>query len=145
MVEHDEFWISLFKQLKIDGHYSGSFIDKSLVQFCFMEIVQKELDDIFKVWNYHRIRPTQYTTNGRPCILYNAPELFDTHDCLILVRDYEVSACFEKCVCHKIPCDQEIYQLANLYIAENSLKKPTDAYEALNLYMFLRNLFQMDL
>ncbi|RXM31045.1 hypothetical protein EOD39_17359 [Acipenser ruthenus] len=35
-----EFWISLFGDLKDNGIYDGGFLDKSLLQFCFMGIIQ---------------------------------------------------------------------------------------------------------
>lgn len=38
---HDsQYWMNFFQQLKDDGLFSGSFIDKSLIQFCFMRIIQ---------------------------------------------------------------------------------------------------------
>ena len=35
-----QFWINLFKTLQGDGHFSGDFLDKSLIQFCFLNLVQ---------------------------------------------------------------------------------------------------------
>ncbi|KAG5900535.1 hypothetical protein JTB14_022842 [Gonioctena quinquepunctata] len=35
-----QFWMNLFQSLKDNGHVNGSFIDKSLVQFVFMDIIQ---------------------------------------------------------------------------------------------------------
>lgn len=35
-----QFWINLFQGLKEDGFYTGSLIDKSLIQFCFLDIIQ---------------------------------------------------------------------------------------------------------
>ena len=38
--ECSEFWIQLFRQLKDDGHFSGDFLDKNVLQFCFMELIK---------------------------------------------------------------------------------------------------------
>ena len=38
--ECTQFWMDHFDQLKADGLYDDSFIDKSLVQFCFQEVIQ---------------------------------------------------------------------------------------------------------
>lgn len=38
--ESSSFWISLFKSLKDDGLFSGDFLHKSLIQFCFLPIIQ---------------------------------------------------------------------------------------------------------
>ena len=35
-----EFYIQLFHQLKDDGHFNGTDLDKYLIQFCFMGIIQ---------------------------------------------------------------------------------------------------------
>lgn len=35
-----KFWMNLFKTLQKDGHFSGDFLDKSLIQFCFLDLVQ---------------------------------------------------------------------------------------------------------
>lgn len=35
-----EFWIALFGELKDNGHYDGGFLDKSLIQFCCMGLIQ---------------------------------------------------------------------------------------------------------
>lgn len=37
---NSQFWMNLFQQIKDDGYYTGTFIDKSLIQFCFMDIIQ---------------------------------------------------------------------------------------------------------
>ena len=35
-----QFWMNLFKSLQDAGHFSGDALDKSLMQFCFLELVQ---------------------------------------------------------------------------------------------------------
>lgn len=35
-----QFWINLFEQLLDEMMFDGSFLDKSLIQFCFLHIVQ---------------------------------------------------------------------------------------------------------
>lgn len=39
-----QFWIELFHQLKIDGHFSGSFLDRNLIGFCFLNLVQVKIN-----------------------------------------------------------------------------------------------------
>lgn len=41
-----QFWIDLFDKLKADGYFSDTFLDKSLVQFCFLHKIQVSLIDI---------------------------------------------------------------------------------------------------
>lgn len=35
-----QFWINLFEKLKADGYYDGLHLDKSVLQFCFMDLIQ---------------------------------------------------------------------------------------------------------
>ena len=35
-----QYWMNLFSQLKDDGLFTGDFLDKNLIQFCFMELIQ---------------------------------------------------------------------------------------------------------
>lgn len=35
-----EFWLALFADLRDDGHFDGEFLDKSLLQFCCMGLIQ---------------------------------------------------------------------------------------------------------
>lgn len=37
---HAQFWLNVFNYLKDNGHFSGSFVDKSLIQFCFLKLIQ---------------------------------------------------------------------------------------------------------
>lgn len=38
--ESIEFWLAVFHDFKDHGKYSGDFLDKNLMQFCFMDIIQ---------------------------------------------------------------------------------------------------------
>ncbi|OWF45268.1 hypothetical protein KP79_PYT01586 [Mizuhopecten yessoensis] len=35
-----QYWIELFRSLQEEGKYSGDFLDKNLLQFCFMALIQ---------------------------------------------------------------------------------------------------------
>lgn len=72
-----EHWIQFFADLKDEGHFSGDFLDKALIQFCFMSFIQEDLNDIKHVWNSHRIRPSRNTSvpSGIPNVMHHAPHL----------------------------------------------------------------------
>lgn len=38
--QHLQFWIEAFRELLDNGNFSGNFIDKNLIQFCFTAIIQ---------------------------------------------------------------------------------------------------------
>ncbi|XP_031358587.1 uncharacterized protein LOC116182205 [Photinus pyralis] len=50
---NSQFWMNIFEQLKGDGLFTGSFLDKFIVQYCFLEVIQNELNDNFEdVWEF---------------------------------------------------------------------------------------------
>ena len=52
-----EWWIGLFKDLTALGAFSpGNLIQTYCVRYCFMDILQKELDFVATTWNEHLIR-----------------------------------------------------------------------------------------
>jgi len=40
------FWMDLLKRLQEDGYYTGDILDKNLLQFCFMDIIQVRCNTI---------------------------------------------------------------------------------------------------
>ena len=38
--ENAQFWMNLFQGLKDNDSFTGNFVDKSLIQFCFMQLIQ---------------------------------------------------------------------------------------------------------
>lgn len=38
-----QFWMNLFQSLKDEDYFCGTFLDKSLIQFCFMELIQVDI------------------------------------------------------------------------------------------------------
>ncbi|CAC5398539.1 unnamed protein product [Mytilus coruscus] len=135
--ENTDFWISLFQTFKKDGFYTGDFIDKNLLQFCFMKLLKREFQNVVDTWNHYKIRPCKYEGNvhGRPVILYNCPRNEDTLNFLCPVRPKDVEACLEECLFPEDICDKNVFDLACIVMRENHLDKPEDPYAATNLYV----------
>ncbi|WAR08364.1 LOW QUALITY PROTEIN: hypothetical protein MAR_018322, partial [Mya arenaria] len=84
----------LFKLLESTGSYTGDLLDKALLQFCFIDVIQwcsvplisvngrhsalftcdnmfcefnmtEELDEVCQLWNCHRIRPVRNNISPR--------------------------------------------------------------------------------
>ncbi|CAG9764650.1 unnamed protein product [Ceutorhynchus assimilis] len=77
-----QYWMNVFQMLKEDNLFDGSFLDKSLIQFCSTPLIQKELDQVCLEWNVHRIRKTRNANApaGRPAIMYEMPSLHGVSD-----------------------------------------------------------------
>jgi hypothetical protein len=42
-----QFWINLFQKIRDDGYYDGSFLDRSLIQFCFLHLIQVIIASVY--------------------------------------------------------------------------------------------------
>ncbi|XP_049322555.1 uncharacterized protein LOC125806138 [Astyanax mexicanus] len=138
-VEH---WIQLFGELKDEGLFSGDFLDKALVQFCFMAIIQEELDQISDVWNAHRIRPSRNTNvpSGIPNVMHLAPHLWNTEDLLVPVCEDELVTCKECCqFLTSVTCDGDVFDLCSLFLEDSRLAFPVTESQALDLYLSLKD------
>lgn len=103
---------------------------------------QDELDETIRVWDSHVIRLSRNdrVPSGRPRVMYMFPELYTTEDCISQVDRADVQLCRSNCIFRpSMPCDTDIYNLCNILMVESQLHLPADAYEALDLYLELRN------
>ncbi|KAG1930743.1 hypothetical protein F2P79_022072 [Pimephales promelas] len=138
--ENIQFWMNFFQALKEEDYFSGDFLDKSIVQFCFTTLVQDELDRFVQMWNAHRIRAQRNITapHGRPSIMYMAPHLYGSDDYLFQCNSLDVQNCQEECHMLTYPCDETVFELCCLLMEELHLLPPEDAEEGRNLYIILR-------
>ncbi|KAJ8025185.1 hypothetical protein HOLleu_35319 [Holothuria leucospilota] len=92
-----QFWMDLFGSLRDEGLFDGGYIDKALIQFCFLRLIQKELDSFVTQWNSHRIASSRMSNGpfGRPIVMYSLPHLNNTHDFLHDVPIEEVDVCID--------------------------------------------------
>ncbi|XP_072220165.1 uncharacterized protein [Leuresthes tenuis] len=133
-----EFWLPLFSDLRDNGFFDGGFLDKAILQFCCMGLIQDELDDTAQVWNAHTIRPSK-NTSGQPNVMSALPQLCGTRDFLSPVEDEHLQLCKDECVFRvPIPCDPDVYELCHIFMAESHLTLPTDPYQTVSLYLHLR-------
>lgn len=78
--------------------------------------------------------------SGRPRIMFMFSELYTSEDYICLVESAEVQMCNNECTFRgTVPCDPDVYKICNILMVESHLRLPTDAYEALDLYLYLRN------
>lgn len=108
----------------------------------FSIFFKDELDAITHVWDSHVIRPSKNdrVPSGRPRIMYMFPELYASDDCISPVDRADVELCHSNCTFRPaVPCDIDIYDLCNILMVETQLHLPADAYQAVDLYLHLRN------
>ncbi|KAB0799539.1 hypothetical protein PPYR_07419 [Photinus pyralis] len=138
--QNAQFWMNIFQSLKEDGYFSGTYLDKSLIRFCFMAIIQKELAQVELEWNTHRIAASRNSISpkGRPIVLFELPQAYYTQTYICQVTHHDLNICKQESSFLYLPCDVHVYQLCKLIMREKNLREPSDSYEAVNLYLTLR-------
>ncbi|XP_041364959.1 uncharacterized protein LOC121380210 [Gigantopelta aegis] len=143
-----QFWMDTLRALKDQGDFIGDATDTNLIQFCFSNLVQNDLDRIVTVWNSHRIRPSknENVPHGRPMVLYSMPEVFSVRNYMRAVNQTDVDICRTDCLFRdEFTCDQEMFELLLMYMLQYGLEPPTNAQEGVDLYLTLKPLVLRDL
>ncbi|KAL7371569.1 hypothetical protein ABVT39_001257 [Epinephelus coioides] len=75
--------MDLFSDLRERHLFNGSPAHTKLVRYCFLGVLQKELDEYKLYWNTHTIRPVHQSRcpSGKPEAMYHVPERFDGSNC----------------------------------------------------------------
>ena len=85
------------------------------IRFCFIFIIQEELNKAAKLWNLHRMRPSTNPESppGRPDMLYFLPEIINTEENKTVVTTDDVELDEETCGLENVqlPC-----MFARIYI-----------------------------
>ena len=71
-----QWWINLFEDLiDFDVFHVGNVYETDCLRFCFMPILRGDLQDVVRLWNTHRIRPSSGSVcpAGIPDLLYFNP------------------------------------------------------------------------
>ncbi|XP_061193724.1 uncharacterized protein LOC133201956 [Saccostrea echinata] len=147
--EMGQYYMDMFSEFSRDDSdlFCGDHLDKSLIQYCFMDLIQRDLDSLQLTWNTHTLQSKQNygTERQRPILLYTMPELYNAEERLCRVEDNEIDICEEETVYRTILCDETIACLCEMIRRENNLQKPSYADEAKDLYKRLRRLIRFEL
>ncbi|KAI7809774.1 hypothetical protein IRJ41_016386, partial [Triplophysa rosa] len=135
-----QFWMDLFGDLRNEGHFNGSNEHQCLLQFCFQNILQADLDECVELWNKHRIRPSRLAMcpGGVPNELYYLPHRSGSRDCGFPVEDVELSAFPESRLTAQLCGDKNIQEYLEFAMEHNQLQCPQTWEEALKLYFTLK-------
>uniref|UniRef100_A0A8W8MNF1 Integrase core domain-containing protein n=1 Tax=Magallana gigas TaxID=29159 RepID=A0A8W8MNF1_MAGGI len=138
-------WIDHFKDLADYGIMDTSdMIHLECSRFCFLHLIDTELDGVARHWNEHRIRKSKNVDlpAGKPDVLYFQPETY-------LARDYKMPlngnlVALERQYGQNPPVrgvSVEFEELAGHLIRQNNLVyTPTTKDEATELFARLTNL-----
>ena len=138
-----EWWINYFKDLRDRGLYcDADIINVECLKFCYMPVIQDELQRVARLWNSHRIRPStnQDSPPGKPDMLYYlSTTIEDAEECKHAVDTTELDIAEELC-CFDISNTESYVQfthLATMIMNEQGLNHPRSPEMAEDLYMRL--------
>ncbi|KAF3845993.1 hypothetical protein F7725_003071 [Dissostichus mawsoni] len=140
-----QFWMELFADLRDAGYFNGSHEHQCLLRFCFIDVIQKDLDECVRLWNSHRIRPSRTAScpGGVPNELYYLPHRFGSRDCGFEIEQAELDAVPETNL-SIAPCgDQNMQEYLDFAMERNDLQKPENWETASELYMKLKEYAQL--
>lgn len=131
-------WINYFKDLRDSGAFNDEDpIQRACLQFCFMNIIQKELDSIRIRWNSHKIRSTRHQEcpPGKPDVLYHLPDIQGVQDYKLRFNN-RLLEMIHPLKREKKPfgCERVFADAFRLLMEGNGWQTPTTNDEALVLY-----------
>ena len=135
--------INFFKDMAALGIFDASNENHlQCIRFCFLPILQRELNDTVVLWNNHYIRATKNgeCIPGRPAVLYYTPTTSGGRDCKLSVNSADVTAAYS--LCEKLPYleySDEFLQLATLIVRDSNLSMPLTAQEGKELFENVTN------
>jgi len=137
-----QFWMDFFAKMRDDGSLKEEDEGyRACLQFCFMPLIQKHLDETLTLHNCHRIRhqPNQSCPDGKPDLIYTIPEAYGAEEYLSVVPEEEIQLACETASTEKYHhgCSDEYSDLFKELMAENRWTTPYDEIEAKTLYMDL--------
>lgn len=136
---YSTWWINYFKDLRDSGLYNDSDVfHVECLRFCFMTLIQAELDEVLKHWNLHQIRPSNNRESppGKPDVLYFLPERHSTTDFSTEVDDDDLDIAEDNYALSKpaMGCSYEFQQLAEMIMEDSGYSTPNNHEDALSLY-----------
>ena len=137
-----DWWIRYFKDLRDMGLYNddGEF-ERECLKFCFMQVIQKELNVIARNWNLHRIRPSNNaeSPSGIPDVRYFNPLSAEVENYSVPVsqEDHDIASTMFTRKPEEHGCAPEFKDLMDIIMEEEDLQMPSNASEAKNLYTTL--------
>ena len=132
-------WICFFKDLRDTGvFHETNPLHVECVRFCFMGLIQAELDRISQNWNLHEIREQKNVVVplGQPDLLYLLPKINGHRDYGTPVVKDDVLACKEMYGSSKKICSEDFSELLSLI--KPDAQQQADVESSLELYIELQ-------
>ena len=111
------------------------------MKFSFYGVIQNDLNSLVDYWNNYKIRTSKLSEspNGRPSVIYELPEKYDTEDHKIPVNAVDLNLAKRpySAAPSQFCCSDEFSELAFMIMEDLNLQIPSSFKEAENLYFKL--------
>ena len=134
-------WIIFFKDMSAEN-----IVDTSLtyhvefLRFCFLGILQEELDETRRLWNNHFVRKSRNAEcpGGRPDVLFYTPSLVGGRDCKSPFVEADVNLALPYCETPDLSDNSEdIVDFAAIIMNETNITMPRTPHQAKELFITL--------
>ena len=134
---YTQFYMDLFKDMVMAGlHDTSNNNHVQCLLFCFLPVIQKELQEIKTHWNTHRIRSMKSTEtpSGIPEFLYSCPEAYTARNSGYGVARNNHDICMDIYGNHEPHRDLQFADWAYSTMLGHGWGIPTDVNSAIRLY-----------
>ena len=130
--------INFFKDMSAEN-----IVDTSLtyhvefLRFCFLGILQEELDETRRLWNNHFVRESRNAEcpGGRPDALFYTPSLVGGRDCRSPLAEADVNLALPHCEAPELfGSSDDIVDFAALIMDERNITIPRTPHQAMILF-----------
>ncbi|MEQ2208696.1 hypothetical protein XENOCAPTIV_011918 [Xenoophorus captivus] len=137
-----QFWMDLFNDLRERPLFNGSRQHMSLVRYCFLGVLQKELDEYKQLWNTHTIRPVRQSKcpSGKPEAMYHLPHRFKGRNCGFPASAQALSHFNTLMPIAGTPTDDEQENWFEELQRQSGLPPPLQWEAAVEIYITLKNM-----
>lgn len=143
-----EAWIRHFTDLELYGVIDTSDdLHMECIRYCYMNILQLELDNVTIEWNTHHIitNSVTWSPSGKPDVMYHFPQLYGAESYLqhYDAESYnEISAIAAEDLPGCLPMYKDIFESV---VRERSLPEPNNIHEAATLLTTLLDCIEDEL
>ena len=141
-------WIDFFQSMTSQQLFKPSLIaHQECLLFCFLPILQQELNIFMQTWNLRQVRQSSHAPGGKPDVLFYAPETVKFKQQGVPVTDEDIDIVSRTLGIRSFPTykDNDFHELLHCYVNIHKIKVATCAEEALDMYVTLLGCLQNDL
>ena len=133
-------WINFFSGItKISLFKPHLSSHQECLLFCFLPIIQAELNEVVQTWNLRHVRQSASAPGGKPDVLFHVPETIGFEAKRISVSDSDLNIVNHVLGMqhHLVYQNIDLHNLLNCCVHLNEITIPRSAEEALAMYVSL--------